>query len=157
MLAVTTAAVAGFLMLMSPVDPHAIHPGAPHASFGLQGYDFTPAKKTLPVPAAVVSHDGADLVHFAFTAPITGRCEIFELVNNQGVKNVAFPWGEGDGQIAIKGHKINVDLTLHTDAELHANGMSRDRPAIGMDCWKMHDEEHTVFSTIYQLQPRTGT
>jgi hypothetical protein len=156
MLSLIATAAAGLLVMMSPIDPHAIQRGAPHATFPLSGYDFTPAKNLLPAPAAVVVPGGAK-VHLVFAAPLTGRCEIFELVNNEGVKNVAYAWGNGEGRIAIAGHQIKVDIDLHSDAELKAVGMKRDRPAIGMDCWRMHDESHTFFSTIYVLPIGTST
>jgi hypothetical protein len=64
---------------------------------------------------------------------------------------VAYQWGRGDGRIAIKGHTIHVDLVLHTDAELSANGMKREKPTTGMDCWKINDQNHLVFSSLYEL------
>lgn len=143
-------AMAGFFMFMNPVDPHTIHPGAPHAQFTLSGYDFTAAAKPVRLPYARMGNKTIE-VHFVFAAPVTGRCEPFELVTMNGVKGVAYPWGSGEGHIAIQGHRIQVDLALHTDAELHANGMTRDKPTIGMDCWKFHDETATVFSSLYQI------
>ncbi|MDB5092364.1 MAG: hypothetical protein JWO85_465 [Candidatus Eremiobacteraeota bacterium] len=146
-----TAAAAGLMMLMNPVDPHAIQHGAPHATFPLRGYSFTSAKTLLAKPAAIAGPDGLT-VHLVFAAPLTGRCEIFELVNDRGIKNVAYPWDNGEGRLAIAGHQIKVEIDLHSDAELHAVGMTRERPAIGMDCWRRNDEAHTFFSTIYVLQ-----
>ncbi len=151
-----SVAAAGLVMLMSPVDPHALQHGAPHATFPLRGYDFTSAKAPLSKPAAITVPGGAT-VHLVFAAPLTGRCEIFELVDDQGLKNVAYPWDDGQGRIAIAGHRIKVEIDLHTDAELHAVGMKRERPAIGMDCWRIHDEGHIVFSTIYVLQNGPAT
>ncbi len=146
-----TVAAAGLMMLMNPVDPHVLQHKAPHATFALSGYDFTSAKTPLAKPAAIAGPGGLT-VHLVFAAPLTGRCEIFELVDDRGIKNVAFPWDNGEGRLAIAGHPIKVELDLHTDAELHSVGMTRQRPAIGMDCWRKNDEAHTFFSTIYVLQ-----
>ena len=146
-----TVAAAGLMMLMNPVDPHALQHGAPHATFPLRGYSFTSAKTLLAKPAAIAGKDGLT-VHLVFAAPLTGRCEIFELVDDRGIKNVAYPWDNGEGRLAIAGHQIKVEIDLHSDAELHAVGMTRERPAIGMDCWRRNDEAHTFFSTIYVLQ-----
>jgi hypothetical protein len=146
-----TVAAAGLMMLMNPVDPHKIQHGAPHATFPLTGYDFTSAKTLLAKPA-VVAGPGGLTVHLVFAAPLTGRCEIFELVNDRGLKNVAYPWDNGEGRLAIAGHRHKVEIDLHTDAELHSVGMTRSQPAIGMDCWRKNDEVHTYFSSIYVLQ-----
>jgi len=146
-----TVAAAGLMMLMNPVDPHALQHGAPHATFPLSGYDFTSAKTPLAKPAAIVGKDGLT-VHLVFAAPLTGRCKILELGDGRGLKNVAYPWDNGEGRLAIAGHRIKVEIDLHSDAELRAVGMTRQRPAIGMDCWRKNDEAHTFFSTIYVLQ-----